>query len=431
MMNPLAIGLNEQLQQANPHAYELLSNLGRRMYYISEGILSQSREAKLRAKRHNATLGTAVENGGPMHLGVIQDTLSAYSPKDIYEYAPTAGKAELRQRWRSKAIAENPSLAGKTFGVPIVTTGLTHGLSLVADLFAGVEDAVIVPDKIWENYDITFGVRREARLVPYPLYGPDGHYNVEGLKEAIFAQQGKGKAIVVLNFPNNPTGYTPGEQEGRAIVAAVREAAETGINIVVLIDDAYFGLFYEDSLKESLFAHFIGLHSRVLPVRVDGATKEDYATGLRVGFLTFGSDSEAVLAALEQKTMGLIRATISSGPHPSQTFVLHALESPQYGAQKEEKAGIIRRRALRAKELLRSGRYDDAWTLYPFNSGYFLCLKLLTVDAERLRQHLLERYEVGTIALNATDLRLAVPCIDEADWEELLDTIYRGIKDLE
>lgn len=430
-MHPLAVRLNEQLQQANPHIFGLLSNLGRNMYYINEGILSQSREAKLKAKRHNATLGTAVENGQPMHLAVIQDTLAAYPPKDIYEYAPTAGKPELRQGWRSKALAENPSLADKSFGLPIVTTGLTHGLSLVADLFANGEDVVIVPDKIWENYDITFGVRRDARLVPYPLFGADGRYNIEGLKQALLAQQDKGKAIVVLNFPNNPTGYTPSRSEGQAIVAAVLEAAEAGINIVALIDDAYFGLFYEDTLQESLFAPFIGLHSRILPVRVDGATKEDYATGLRVGFLTFGSDSQTVLEVLEQKAMGLIRATISSGPHPSQTFVLHALQSPEYGAQKEEKAGIIRRRALRAKELLESGKFDDAWSLYPFNSGYFLCLKLLTVDAERLRQHLLERYEVGTIALNATDLRLAVPCIDEENWEELLDLIHRGVKELE
>ncbi|MNC52879.1 hypothetical protein D3C75_1022500 [compost metagenome] len=81
--------------------------------------------------------------------------------------------------------------------------------------------------------------------------------------------------------------------------------------------------------------------------------------------------------------------------------------------------------------MLQSGRFDDAWSLYPFNSGYFLCLKLLTVDAEKLRQHLLERYEVGTIALNETDLRLAVPCVEEENWEDLLNLIYQGVKDLQ
>ncbi|MBJ8193091.1 aminotransferase class I/II-fold pyridoxal phosphate-dependent enzyme, partial [Bacillus cereus] len=90
------------------------------------------------------------------------------------------------------------------------------------------------------------------------------------------AQKEYGKAIVVLNFPNNPTGYTPGVEEGKAIVAAIQEAAEAGINVVVVTDDAYFGLFFEDSLHESLFGQLAGLHPRILPVKIDGATKEEF-----------------------------------------------------------------------------------------------------------------------------------------------------------
>src|SRR5690606_31968013 len=139
-----------------------------------------------------------------------------------------------------------------------------------------------------------------------------------------------GKAIVILNFPNNPTGYTPDLQEGDNIVAAIRDAAEAGIKIAVVTDDAYFGLFFEDSLKESLFSKLADVHSNVLAIKIDGATKEEYVWGLRVGFITYASNSQAALSALEQKTLGIIRATISSGPHPSQTFVLRALKSPQF-----------------------------------------------------------------------------------------------------
>src|SRR5690606_225106 len=129
-----------------------------------------------------------------------------------------------------------------------------------------------------------------------------------------------------------------------------------------------------------------------------------------VGFITYASESEALLAALEQKTMGIIRATISSGPHPSQTFVLHALQSPEFEAQKLEKYNIMKRRANKVKAVLDSGRYDDAWTYYPFNSGYFMCLKLKHASAEQVRQRLLDTYGVGTIALGETDLRIAFSC---------------------
>jgi len=430
-MNPLARQLNEILERENPHVYAMLSALGKSIYFPKVGILSQSAEAKTKAGKYNATIGIATEGGQPMHLKVIQDTLSSYAPKDIYEYAPPAGKPELRAAWRSKMLEENPGLAGKLFGNPIVTNALTHGLSVAADLFADAGDAVILPDKNWENYELTFEIRRGARIVNYPLYNEQGAFNAAGLREALFAQQSAGKAIVVLNFPNNPTGYTPLAAEGQAIVAAIRDAAEAGINVVVLTDDAYFGLFFEDSLQESLFSQLAGLHERVLAVKIDGATKEEYVWGFRVGFITYAGNSEALLSALEQKTMGIIRATISSGPHPSQTFVLRALNAPEFKEQKQQKFDIMKGRANRTKALLDSGKFDAAWGYYPFNSGYFMCLKLKTVNAETLRVHLLDQYGVGTIALGATDLRVAFSCIEESGLEELFNLIYQGVKDLE
>ena len=208
-MNSLAKQLNETIQRENPYVYEMLSDLGKQIYFPKEGILSQSAEAKQKAKKYNATIGIAIENNEPMHLKVIQDTLSSYAPKDLYDYAPPAGKPGLRTAWRKKMIEENPSLQDKGFGNPIVTNALTHGLSITADLFADAGDSRILPDKNWENYELTFGIRRQANIVTYPFYNLERKFNSEGLRQAIFKQKEKGKAIVLLNFPNNPTGYTP------------------------------------------------------------------------------------------------------------------------------------------------------------------------------------------------------------------------------
>lgn len=430
-MHSIATQLNETIQRENPHVFDMLSNIGKQIYFPKEGILSQSAEAKAKAKKYNATIGIALENGQPMHLKVIQDNLSAFAPKDLYEYAPPAGKPELRAAWRKKMIEEQPSLATKSFSNPIVTNALTHGLSVVADLYADNGDSVIIPDKNWENYELTFGIRRGAEMVYYPLYNDEMKFNATGLRDAILAQKEKGKAIVILNFPNNPTGYTPGAEEGKQIVEALKAGAEAGINLVVVTDDAYFGLFFEDSMTESMFANLCDLHPRILPIKVDGATKEEYVWGFRVGFITYAAPSSDLLSALEQKTLGIIRATISSGAHPSQTFVLHALTSPEFHAQKQEKFEIMKGRANRVKQLLDTGKFDDAWGYYPFNSGYFMCLKLKTVDAETLRNHLLDQYGVGTIALGETDLRVAFSCIEENGIDELFNLIYSGVKDLE
>lgn len=433
-MNPLAKELNDLIAQQNPHVLEMLSDLGKNLFF-PKGILTQSAEAKEKAHKYNATIGIATEKGGPMYLECIQRKLSAFDPKDIFPYAPPAGKPELRKLWVEKMLRENPSMQGKQFSNPVVTSALTHGLSIVGDLFVDCGDHLVLPDMLWGNYNLTFGTCNGAVVKKHPTFTAEGGYNVAAFRAELQKTAAeKGKAIVLLNFPNNPSGYTPTVAEGDAIVAAIFEAAEGGCNIVAVTDDAYFGLFYEDSLKESLFGKLANRHPRVLAVKLDGATKEEYVWGFRTGFITFAAPTaEAqpkLLEALEKKTMGIIRAKISNCPHPSQTFVIEALQSPDFLAQKEEKFQVMKGRALKVKEVLDSGRYVDAFTYYPFNSGYFMCLKLKSVDAEKLRIHLLDKYGVGAISTSSTDLRIAFSCIAEENIEELFDIIYQGVKDL-
>ena len=431
-MNPLAAELNAALAGHNPHAEEMLSDLGHELYF-PKGILSQTAEAKAKAHKFNVTIGIATENGAPMYLPCIHRHFAGFLPNQLYPYAPPAGKPELRALWREKLLRENPSLEGKTFSLPVVTSALTHGLSIVGDLFVNPGDVLVAPDQMWGNYRLIYAVRNRGQFRCYPFFNAKGGFNVEGLRATLLdLAAAQGKAVVLLNFPNNPTGYTPTEAEGEAIVEAVRAAAQAGCNVVTVCDDAYFGLFYEDSLKESLFGRLAGLHPRVLAVKVDGATKEDFVWGFRTGFITFATGSaeagvEEALSALEKKAMGSIRATISNAAHPSQTLLLEALKSPDFAKEKEEKFRILKERALEVKRVLAANKkFREVWEAYPFNSGYFMCLKLKNANAEALRLHLLENYGVGTIAVNATDLRVTFSCIAREDIAELFELLYQG-----
>ena len=60
-----------------------------------------------------------------------------------------------------------------------------------------------------------------------------------------------------------------------------------------------------------------------------------------------------------------------------------------------------------------------------------MCLKLKTVDAEKLRVHLLDKYGVGAISIGSTDLRVAFSCIAKEDIEELFGLIYKAVLDLQ
>src|SRR5690606_30682072 len=241
--NPLAQQLNERLDAAAPAVGAMLSALGRRLYF-PKGILSQTAEAKQKATRFNATIGIATENGGPMYLPSMHRHLSDVAPADAYNYAPPAGRPGLRERWREKLLAENPSLRGKRFGLPIATSALTHGLALVGDLFVDAGDRILLPDQLWGNYRLTYEVRLGAEIVTHPFYAGSG-FDVEGFTRALAEQaRDRDKLIVLLNFPNNPTGYMPTPAEGQAMADALAAQAARGTRIVAVTDDAYFGLFY-------------------------------------------------------------------------------------------------------------------------------------------------------------------------------------------
>ncbi|MHA7837534.1 MAG: aminotransferase class I/II-fold pyridoxal phosphate-dependent enzyme, partial [bacterium] len=71
-----------------------------------------------------------------------------------------------------------------------------------------------------------------------------------------------------------------------------------------------------------------------------------------------------------------------------------------------------------------------SWTLYPFNSGYFMCVRVEGVDSEKLRVHLLDEYGVGLIATSPTDIRVAFSCLEIDDIEPLFETLHRAIEEL-
>lgn len=432
-MNPLAIELNEQIQQSSPNTFAVLSNLGKEMFF-PKGILSQSAEAKQKAHKFNATIGIALEKGEPMHLAVTRKYFNNLTPAEIYPYAPPAGRPKLRELWKAKMVKENPRLKGKGISEPVVTNALTHGLSLIADLFVDRGDVIITPDKFWGNYRLTFATAKGANMLTFPLFNQSRGFDTEAFAEVLENEaRKKDKLIIILNFPNNPTGYTPTIEEAAMIQQVIKARAEKGTHIVTVSDDAYFGLFFEDSIRESLFGGLCELHENVLAIKLDGATKEDYAWGFRTGFITFGSVSsnqKALYQALETKVKGNIRGTISNCPHVSQSVIEKILVDPDFKANRTEKYEIMKGRANRLKEVLEDARYSEVWDFYPFNSGYFMCLKLKGVDAEKLRLHLLDKYGVGTISIGKTDLRVAFSCIEEDQIEELFHLIYSAAKDL-
>jgi aspartate/methionine/tyrosine aminotransferase len=433
-INPLAIELNEVIREGAPAFYDVLSALGRELYY-PKGILTQTAEAKQYAYKYNATIGIATEDGLPLFLPSIMDLLNGITPGEALPYAPTTGQPKLRELWAEHQLEVNPGMKNVERSLPIVTSGLTHGLSICADLFCDAGDILLLPDLLWGNYRMVYGVRRGAEIKQYRLFEDGRGMDIPSFRKALERYGDRRKLLVLLNYPNNPTGYTPRVDEAREIADSLIEAAEAGANVVAILDDAYFGLVYEDGIfAESLFGLIAGRHPRLAAIKLDGATKEDYVWGFRLGFITLSvtarANAQEVHQSLEKKVGGLIRGTISNSSMLAQSLLIRAMDSPDYRREKEQKCRLLRERYQEIKEVVNDPRYASAFVPYPFNSGYFMCVRVNDVDAEKVRLHLLKDYGVGVIAINENALRIAFSCLEREQVRDLFDILYEAVEDL-
>ena len=422
-MNALAKLLNQTL---GPVA-DMLSPAGKRLYFPYGGILGQGAEAKKCAI--NATIGMAFEeDGSPLVMKCFSSKVNL--DRKAFLYAGSFGMPALRETWKKLQIKKNPSLKGVTYSNPVVTNALTHGLRIVAELFAGRGDKVVAPDLYWDNYALIFEEACGASMETFNTF-KDGAFDADALKAALL-KPGE-KKIVILNFPNNPTGYTATLADAPRIVAAVQAAAKAGKKVVVVLDDAYFGLVYEKGIHgESLFAEFATLDPNVLAVKLDGTTKEDYVWGLRVGFVSFafkGATAEQ-LKALEAKAAGNVRSCVSNITSIGQNMALAALSDKDYAKQKREKYNVLKSRYATIRKILKKNpAYADAFEVMPFNSGYFMCVKPKGVDAEKVRRQLIDKYSTGTIVLSGL-IRLAFSTVPSAKLPELFANVAAAINDL-
>jgi aspartate/methionine/tyrosine aminotransferase len=435
-MNKLAQDLNNEIQASNPYIYDMLSNIGKELFF-PKGILSQSAEAKEKAHKINATIGIAKQDNSVMSLSSVTQSVNGIDPDKYLSYASSFGLPELREKWQEALFYKNSSLAGKKISLPVVTSGITHAVSMFADVWTDPGDIVILPDMMWGNYNMTFGVRKGVKVKHYTTFDSTlSSYNIDSFEEVLRKEaETSDKIITILNFPHNPTGYSLSVKEGKRIADILCDIAKKGTNVIAACDDAYFGLFYEqETMKESLFSLLSGLNERLLAVKLDGATKEDYVWGLRIGFITYGllaqKNGDKIYEALEKKTAGCIRGNISNVSHLSQAVLLKSMGQDDYLGLKQEKFDLLMARCSEIKKVLKVSQYKSAFDVYPFNSGYFMCIRLKENNAEELRVHLLEKYGLGLISIGENNLRIAFSCVEKNDLKVLFDIIVKGINDL-
>lgn len=185
-------------------------------------------------------------------------------------YGAPAGLDELRtcvaETW-NVAMGIDPPLAKENVAC---VNGAAEGISILLRCFAHGRN-VGIPRGFWENY--TNGVELGGGTsVMVNYFDASGRLDLDGLRREIDRHE---LAVLLANFPANPTGAVLDEGEARDLAEMVREAG-----ILMIADEVYTRLRYDGQAANSLLAH-----GRGHVVVVYSASKEYLIPGARTGFV--------------------------------------------------------------------------------------------------------------------------------------------------
>lgn len=225
--------------------------------------------------------------------------------KGFTKYTPNAGLSDLR-RAICRYLKRRFDLDYQPIGQTLVTVGGSEGLDLAFRCLLEPGDEVIIPTPSFVCYGplvsmihgvpvyVETKVENEFRLTP------------EELKAAITPRT----KILVLPFPNNPTGGIMHREDLEALAEVLR-----GTNIMVVSDEIYAELTYGQ--HHVSMANIPDMYERTIVI--NGFSKAYSMTGWRMGYVCGPKELIAAMTKLHQYG-------IMSAPTTSQYAAIEAME---------------------------------------------------------------------------------------------------------
>ena len=399
---------------------------------LPQDVLIQSKETAAIPGAINATIGIATSNKKAIALPSINKVITEINNSEYLPYSPTPGLPKMRELWKEKILADNPSINKDFLSLPMVTTGITQGIDIAANLFSESGDALLLPNLFWQNYAQIYTIKLGNKIYKYNQFDENNEFSISNFKETLYSIK-EDKISLILNFPNNPTGYTPSDVELNSLVDVISTYAKENKNkqLIIVSDDAYFGLFFEKNHKTPTLSatYKLAENENCLIVKLDGITKEFYSWGLRVGFITYYTKNNELRKILLEKTQGYLRSTTSSPSNLSQQIAVRLLDNKQSLEEKEINDKIIEERYNELKQAISKEQLDQLVRVLPFNSGYFFTIKLPSnINAHEFRLKFLNEYKYGVYSMDDEHIRIAFSCLDKELIPELINKFKQCIK---
>jgi aminotransferase len=218
----------------------------------------------------------------------------------------------------------------RTFGVSydpekeiIITVGVSEAMDLAVRALLNPGDEVLHQEPCFVSYAPVVTMAKGTPVAVQTTMEDDFRLTREGL-EAKCTDQTK---LLILNYPNNPTGATLPRKNVEEIAAFVRER-----DLIVLTDEIYSELTYDG--EHTSIASLPGMKERT--IFLHGFSKSWAMTGFRMGYACAPHDLTEAMMKIHQYTM-MCAAT------PSQEAAIEALVRPEEDIQ-EMRAEYHKRR---------------------------------------------------------------------------------------
>lgn len=221
-------------------------------------------------------------------------------------YSSNWGLLELREQI-CKYLNRKFSLSYNYKDEVVVTVGGSEAIDMCVRALIEQEDEVLIPEPCYVSYSpivhLSGGV-----CVPIETKVENKFIvTAEELKQKITDKT----KLLILNYPNNPTGAVMRKEQLQAIADVIKNT-----NIMVLTDEIYAELTYGD--KHFSFANIDGMKERT--ILINGFSKAYSMTGWRLGYACGPSEIIKQMTKIHQYA-------IMCAPSTSQYAAIEALKN--------------------------------------------------------------------------------------------------------
>ena len=292
-------------------------------------------------------------------------------------YSSNAGFVELRKEI-TKYLKRRFDLSYNPDNEVIVTVGGSEGIDIALRALVGPGDEVIVPEPSFVAYKgCTAFTGATSKIINLKAEN-NFKLTAKGLEEAITEKT----KVVIIPYPNNPTGAIMTKEDLRPIVDVLKEK-----DVIIISDEIYAELSYGENPHVSI-ASFPEVRDRTLVI--NGFSKAYAMTGWRLGYVCGNS----VLISQMKK---IHQYAIMCAPTTAQYAAIEALKNGQDSINTMVKEYNRRRRVL--VDGFRKLGFD---CFEPLGAFYvFPCIKSTGMTSEEFCEDLLRKEKVLTIPGNA------------------------------